>query len=182
LEINKLFSSLETFPERCHLIGVYALGKCQRLITSLRKMGYTQPIYLHGALKRLCDFYQAKGIELGELKLASTLDFYTSKGTIVLCPPSALHDKWARRFANVVVSMASGWMQIRARAKQKGVELPLIISDHADWPELTQTLREVNPKEVWVTHGREEALVFYAQQQGYKAEALNLLGYEEQGD
>ena len=36
---------------------------------------------------------------------------------------------------------ASGWMRIRQRAKQGGVELPLIISDHSDWDELTDTIR-----------------------------------------
>ena len=181
-EINKLLSSLEAFPHRCHLVGVYALGKCQRLIKCLRIAGYTQTIYLHGALKKLCDFYESQGIALGDLQPASSLDQLSSKGKIVLCPPSALQDKWSRRFANVLVAMASGWMQIRARAKQKGIELPLIISDHADWLELTQTIKDINPHEVWVTHGREEALVYYAKQQGYKAQALHLLGYEDHED
>ena len=182
MEINKLLFSLELFPERCHLIGVYALGKCQRLIRCLRIAGYHQTIYLHGALKKLCDFYESCGISLGDLQPATALDLQSSKGRIVLCPPSALLDKWSRRFAHVMPCMASGWMQIRARAKQKGIELPLIISDHADWTELTQTIHEINPEEVWVTHGREEALVYYAQQQGYKAQALHLLGYEDHED
>ena len=55
--------------------------------------------------------------------------------------------------------MASGWMQIRQRAKQSGVEMPLILSDHADWNDLLTTIDEVAPAEVWVTHGREEALI-----------------------
>lgn len=182
VEISKLLTSVNTFPDRCHLLGAYALGKCQRLIKTLRLMGYDKPLYIHGALKKLCDFYQSEGIDLGDLQMAADLDLQKSAGTIVLCPPSALHDRWSRRFAKVLVSMASGWMQIRARAKQKGVELPLIISDHADWLELTTTIKEINPKEIWVTHGREEALVHYLNQQGYKAQALHLLGYEDQED
>lgn len=75
--------------------------------------------------------------------------------------------------------LASGWMQIRARAKQRNAELPLIISDHCDWPELLQTLTEVNPSEVWVTHGREDALMYQAQKMGFKARALSLVGYDE---
>ena len=50
-------------------------------------------------------------------------------------------------------------MRIRQRAKQSNVELPLILSDHCDWDELTATIAELDPAEVWVTHGREEALV-----------------------
>ena len=75
--------------------------------------------------------------------------------------------------------LASGWMQIRARAKQRRVELPLTISDHADWPQLVETIRQVAPEQLWVTHGREDALVHHAKQQGIDAIALNLLGYDE---
>lgn len=182
LEAEKLLRSISTHPARCHLVGVYALGKCQRLIKVLRALNYHEPIYLHGALKKLCDLYETLGVEMGTLLPAAELDLISSKGKLVLCPPSALHDKWSRRFANVVVGMASGWMQIRARAKQKGIDLPLIISDHADWPELTQTIHDINPKEVWVTHGREDALVYYAEQHGYKAQALHLLGYDDAED
>ena len=71
--------------------------------------------------------------------------------------------------------MASGWMRVRQRAKARGVELPLVISDHADWDELTATIDEVAAEEVWVTHGREEALVYYAVKKGYRAQALVLL-------
>lgn len=181
-ELGKLFSSLNAFPERCHLIGVYGLGKCQRVLKCLRLAGYTNTVYLHGALQKMCDYYQSVGIDLGDLKPASELDVASSRGKLVLCPPSALHDRWSRRFADVLVGMASGWMRIRARAKQKGIELPLIISDHADWPELIQTINDIKPQEIWVTHGQEQALVYYAQQLGYQAQALHLLGYEEHED
>ena len=49
-EIAKLLHSHALFPERCHLVGVYALGKAQRVIALLREAGYDRPIYLHGAL------------------------------------------------------------------------------------------------------------------------------------
>ena len=35
-EIDRLLHSLRLFPERCQLVGVYALGKCQRVIGLLR--------------------------------------------------------------------------------------------------------------------------------------------------
>lgn len=50
-------------------------------------------------------------------------------------------------------------MQIRARARQRMTELPLVVSDHADWPQLQDTIRQTGAGEVWVTHGAEEALV-----------------------
>ena len=75
---------------------------------------------------------------------------------------------------------ASGWMRVRARARQRAVELPLVISDHADWEELTSTVAELRPGELWITHGREEALARWAELNGVHARALALVGYEEE--
>jgi putative mRNA 3-end processing factor len=181
-EIRKLLSSVAQFPERTHLVGAYALGKAQRVIALLREAGYDAPIYIHGALQKLCDLYRDEGVELGPLEPATLekgrkTDF---AGKIVIGPPSAFADRWARRFADPVASFASGWMLIRQRAKQMGVELPLVISDHSDWDELCTTIREVSPREVWVTHGREEALVRWCELQGIPAKPLHLMGYEDE--
>ncbi|WP_371193942.1 ligase-associated DNA damage response exonuclease [Glaciecola sp. SC05] len=179
-EMQKLLDSMQLFADRCHLVGVYALGKCQRLMLSLRGLGYSKPIYLHGALIKLCEFYQSQGVDLGAwIPVTEVSDLKSLKGELVLAPPSALSDRWSRKLPNVMTAMASGWMQIRARSKQRRAELPLIISDHCDWPELIQTITQVNPREVWVTHGREQALVHQAQKMGYKAKALSLIGYDE---
>ena len=180
VEIGKLLRSLETFPERTHLVGVYALGKCQRVIKLLREAGYAEPVYLHGALLPLVSLYQDHGIELGPVLPWSEAGRDDFKGRIVLCPPSAIADRWTRRFNEPIPAMASGWMGVRARARQRGAELPLIISDHADWPELCQTLKDVGAPKVWVTHGREEALVHMARSLGIEAEALHLAGREEE--
>src|SRR5258707_360173 len=142
-EIGKLLRPPATFPERTHMVGVYALGECQRVIKLLRAAGYDQRIWLHGGLASLCKLYQDHGVDLGDIALVSDAVLETFKGAIVLCPPSAIADRWSRRFFEPIASMASGWMGIRARARQRGAELPLIISDHADWSELTQTLKDV---------------------------------------
>ena len=73
-------------------------------------------------------------------------------------------------------------MRVRQRAKSRGVELPLVISDHADWNELNATLDEVAAPEVWVTHGREEALIHAAAQRGIRGRALRLLGYGDEDE
>ncbi len=185
-EIRKLLDSLTQFPDRAHLVGVYALGKAQRVIRLIREAGYQETIYIHGALKALCDLYEDHGIWLGPLEPA-TLEKGQAKehqakfaGKLVLGPPSAFADKWARRFPDPVPVFCSGWMRVRQRAKQRGVELPIILSDHADWDELTRTVRDVNPEQLWVTHGREDALVRWAELEGYAAKPLRLVGYEDE--
>jgi putative mRNA 3-end processing factor len=181
-EIRKLLTSVAQFSDRTHLVGAYALGKAQRVIALLREAGYAEPIYIHGAMQKLCELYRGEGIDLGPLEPATLEkgrkdDF---AGKIVIGPPSAFADRWARRFADPVACFASGWMRIRQRARQRGVELPLVISDHCDWDELCDTIREVAPREVWVTHGREEALVRWCELQGLPAKPLHLMGYEEE--
>ena len=185
-EIAKLLASVDRFPDRAHLVGAYALGKAQRVIRLLREAGYDEAIYIHGALKQLCDLYRDHGVALGELRNATLKDGEGKKtdfaGRIVIGPPSSFQTSWARRFPDPVTAFASGWMRVRARARQRGVELPLILSDHADWDELTDTIRDVNPEEVWITHGREDALARWAELEGYRARPLSLVGYEDEGE
>lgn len=181
-EIAKLLRSLQFHPDRAHLIGVYALGKCQRLMKLIRQAGYHEPIYLHGAMIGLTELYESYGQDLGEWQPVAETPKETMAGKIVLCPPSAVGDRWSRRFGDPVTGVASGWMRVRQRAKQKGVELPLVISDHADWNELLQTLKEVNPGLLLVTHGQEDALVYEARRLGYAADALHIEGLGEESD
>ncbi len=179
-EIAKLLHSVRLFPERCHLVGVYALGKCQRVLALLREAGYDEAVYLHGALIGLTELYQRLGVELGPVLSCTGVARDELKGKIVLAPPGALGDRWTRRLPDPVAALASGWMRVKQRAKARGVELPLVISDHADWDELTATIEEVGAGEIWVTHGREEALVHYAASRGLRARALTLTGFDEE--
>ena len=103
-------------------------------------------------------------------------------GAIVLCPPSALKSLWSRRFAEPVTSLASGFMRVRARARQHLVELPLVVSDHADWAGLTATILATGASEIWVTHGQEDAVVHWSVTQGLRARPLDIAGYGEEDD
>jgi putative mRNA 3-end processing factor len=148
----------------------------------LRARGHQAPIYIHGALERMCALYQDFGIDMGELRSATGVAAKEMRGHIVVSPPSALNDRWSRRLPDPITAMASGWMRVRQRARQKNVELPLVISDHADWDELTDTIREVAPSETWITHGREEALLHWCMTHQIRARALALVGREEEDE
>jgi putative mRNA 3-end processing factor len=180
-EIARLLKSVAQFPERTHLVGAYALGKAQRIIRLMREAGYERTIYVHGAMQTLNTLYERFGLDLGPLESA-TVEKASKKdfaGAVVIAPPSAIDDRWSRRFADPLPAFASGWMRVRARARQRQVELPLVISDHADWNELTATLKELAPGEVWITHGGEEALLRWCELNAQKARALSLVGYDE---
>src|SRR6186713_2257127 len=179
-EIAKLLHSVAVFPERAHLVGAYSLGKAQRVIALIRKTGYERPIYLHGAMEKITSYYKSRGIDLGRTELVREAKKAELAGTITLCPPSTLKDVWSRRFPDPVTCFASGWMRVRARARQHLVELPLVISDHADWDGLTTTIAATGAGEIWVTHGQEDALVHWCQSKGLRAKPLDLVGYGDE--
>ena len=181
-EMEKLLERLSAYPDRCVLVGAYALGKAQRVIAELRGAGHHQPIYLHGAMEKMCRLYEDHGVTLGELRLVADYTKEDIRGHIVISPPSALNDRWSRRLPDPITAMASGWMRVRQRARQRNVELPLVISDHADWGELTRTIKEVGAQENWITHGREDALLRWCQLHQRKARALAMVGYEDEDD
>ena len=181
-EITKLLRSVELFPERGHLVGAYSLGKAQRVIALIRAAGYDKPIYLHGAMESITNYYVSRGIDLGELRAVRDTKKADLAGAIALCPPSSLQDRWTRRFPDPVSAFASGWMRVRARARQRGVELPMVISDHADWDGLTATIAATGASQIWVTHGAEEALVHWCTMRGLEARPLNIVGYGDEDE
>ena len=181
-EMAKLLTALREHPDQCVLVGAYALGKAQRVIAELRAAGHHDPIYLHGAMEKMCRLYEEHGVPLGDLRLVADHTKEEMRGASIIAPPAALNDRWSRRLPSPITAMASGWMRVRQRARQRGVELPLVISDHADWDELTQTIGEVNPQETWITHGREEALLRWCELSQRKARALALVGREDEDD
>ena len=178
-EIAKLLKSVAQFPERTHLVGAYSLGKAQRLICLLREAGYDKTIYIHGALESMNALYESFGVRLGPLEPATSKTKKDFAGAIVIAPPSEIAERWSRRFADPLPAFASGWMRVRARARQRNIELPLVISDHADWEELTRTISEIRPGELWITHGNEDALLRWCQLNDQPARALSLVGYDE---
>lgn len=180
-EIKKILSSLRETSKN-HLVGVYALGKAQRFIKLLREAGYDNKIYIHGSLKKICEFYQNKGIDLGLIEQVTRENDKHIENNIILAPPSALRDRWSRRIKNHVSCRASGWMAIKQRVKQNLVELPLIISDHSDWNELTSVIKNSTSENVWVTHGREDALVYWCKKNNLNSRPLAIKGREEDSE
>ena len=182
-EIATLLASVALFPERAHMVGAYGLGKAQRPDPPDPRGRLGEAALSCTARSRPCAACTATTASTSARSNRSAgRDKAGLAGEIVLAPPGALTDRWSRRLPDPVTAMASGWMRVRQRAKQRGVELPLIISDHADWDELTATLEEVGAPEIWVTHGREEALVHWAARRGIRARALSLIGREDEDE
>ena len=131
---------------------------------------------------KISNYYIDRKIDLGELRNISELKTSDYSNKLVLCPPSSLSDRWSQRFRKVIKGFVSGWMGIKQRIKQKNIQLPIVISDHADWNEILKTIEEISPEKVLVTHGREEGLLSYLKQKEVTCNALNLIGFEDEDD
>lgn len=174
-ETAKLLHATKLFPERPLTIGAYSLGKAQRLIAMLREARYDAPVYVDPATLKLCAVYKAHGVNLGAIKPLAGAPAAAVNGSIVIGGgelPEGCNDP--------ITAYASGWMRTRKRARQANVDLPLIVSDHADWHELTATIDEIAPGELWITHGEEAALIHWATSKGMKARPLSIAGYGDE--
>lgn len=158
---------------RAAVLCCYALGKAQRVMAELAKLT-DRSVQLHGAMLRLTERYREAGIVMvpGEpvSESAKGRDF---AGELIIAPPSAAGSPWIRRFGNASIGFASGWMQVRGNRRRRGWDRGFVVSDHADWPALVDTVRATGARRILPTHGNTDALVAYLCEQGFDAEALH---------
>jgi putative mRNA 3-end processing factor len=101
-------------------------------------------------------------------------------GELVLAPPSAGGSTWMRRFRRSQTGFASGWMQLRGNRRRRGYDRGFVVSDHADWPALLDTIAGTGAPRVLATHGSTDALVRVLRERGVDAQALRTeLGGED---
>lgn len=153
------------------ILYAYALGKAQRLMALLDDT--IGPIYHHGALTVPTEIYRQQGIKLPETRPVARADKDEPwHRALILSVPSAHGSPWLKKFGRISTAIASGWMRIRGMRRRRAIDRGLVISDHADWPALLQTIEESQAEEVWATHGYSDILVRYLQETGRRARAL----------
>ena len=147
--------------ERPAVVFCYAFGKAQRLLSELGRLS-DRPIYLHGAIDSLTQLYRAQGVAMAPTQVTSAMPTgYDYRGDLVLAPPSAYRSSWMRRFKQPRTAFASGWMAVRGARRRQGYERGFVLSDHADWPGLIQTVQDTGAERVYVTHGQADVLSRY---------------------
>lgn len=150
----------------------YALGKAQRLLAELA-LRIDRPVHVHGAMIALVERYRELGVRmLPTIPVSESARGRDFAGELILAPPSAAGSTWMRRFTNASTGFASGWMRIRGNRRRRGYDRGFVVSDHADWPGLIDTIHATGAKRVLPTHGNTDALVPYLRELGLDAEPL----------
>jgi putative mRNA 3-end processing factor len=180
----ELFEDINTWWHRNHergqtsIIYAYALGKAQRLIAGLDySIG---PIFTHGAVEKFNHSYRDSGVHLPLTRCVGETEHRLEfAGALVIAPPSAGGTGWVRKFVQPVTAFASGWMQIRGNRRRRAVDRGFVLSDHADWTGLLETIQATGAETIWVTHGYTAELVRWLQEKGLDArEATTRFGGE----
>jgi putative mRNA 3-end processing factor len=146
---------------RTSVIFCYTLGKAQRLLSELSALT-DRPVYAHGMMLGMMDAYREAGVQLPELKPVIEAGARSKKpalaGELVLAPLSARGTPWMRRLGTISDAFASGLMRVRGVRRQRAYDRGFVISDHADWPALLDTIAETGASRVLATHGHAEPL------------------------
>ena len=159
---------------RTSLLFCYTLGKAQRLLAELMRVT-DRPVYVHGMLLGLIDAYRDAGIAMlpvlpvierarGGRSAAASF-----AGELVLAPLSARGTPWVRRLGDLSDAFASGLMRVRGVRRQRAFDRGFVLSDHADWPALLQSVADTGATHVFATHGHAEPLARYLAGQGLQA-------------
>jgi putative mRNA 3-end processing factor len=169
-EINRWWRANQQ-TGRTSVLFAYALGKAQRLIAGVDSdIG---PIFCHGAVQAVNTTYAAAGISLPLTSLVVNERKRTEwSDALIVAPPSARGTPWLRRFGDISTGFASGWMTVRGARRRRSVDRGFSLSDHADWPDLHQAIRDTGASRVLVTHGSTAVMVRWLQEQGLEAASL----------
>jgi putative mRNA 3-end processing factor len=156
---------------RTSVLFCYTIGKAQRLLAELMRVTDAS-IYVHGMMLGMIEAYREAGVAM--LPVTPVIE-RTSRGRsaaasfagqLVLAPLSARGTPWMRRLGDVSDAFASGLMRVRGVRRQRGFDRGFVLSDHADWPALLQTIEETGASRVLATHGYAEPLARYLSERG----------------
>lgn len=152
-DINNWWAANKAEGKTSVLFG-YSLGKAQRLLKHLDTS--VGEIYTHAAIENMTNVLRAN-YNFPETKLITR---ETKKnellGNMVLAPPSAHGGTWIRKMVPYVTASASGWMTFRGARRRRAIDRGFVLSDHADWTGLIDTVKATGCERVIATHGYTE--------------------------
>ena len=157
---------------RTSVLFCYSIGKAQRLLGELARLT-DRPVFVHGMMLPPIEAYREQGVAMLPVEAATEQPRGTSfAGELVLAPLSARGTPWMRRLGAHSDGFVSGQMRIRGVRRQRAFDRGFVLSDHADWPALLQTIAETGAGRVLATHGHAEPLARYLSEQGREARVI----------
>lgn len=159
------------------ILFCYALGKAQRLMSLLAEQK-DKSVHLHGAVFSIAKLYDQLGISMiSFIPVSESKKGFSFSEDLILAPPSAIGTSWIKRFPSCRTALASGWMTVRGVKRRQALDRGFVLSDHADWNALIQTIKETQAKIVLTTHGNSALFAEYLRKER-NLDARELKGLE----
>lgn len=157
------------------LLG-YSLGKAQEILSALKPLNV--PVMLHSAVWKMTEVLGEALQQMPEMK---PFEAAQAAGHVLVFPPSAAKSQALRKLKVCRTAMLSGWaLQSGAKFRYQ-VDAAFPLSDHADYPELLQTVATVAPRKVWLVHGFAREFAADLRRRGHDAWALGQVDQLELG-
>lgn len=169
-EINEWWAK-NLNAEKNSVLLAYNLGKAQRLLHNLDlSIG---EVYVHHTIENINQVMRENGINIPLVKvLEPYIDIKQIKNSLILAPPSSLNSPWVYNFNPCEVAITSGWANLRQNRRRKNIDKGFILSDHADWKQLKETIKNTNAQRVYITNGFSSSLSRWLQSESIFVEEI----------
>ncbi len=147
----------------------YSLGKSQDVLSILANENL--PILVHTQVHKLTRIYTEFGYKFPNYEIFSRQKM---KGRVVIFPPSAVNICELFSGKPIKTAAVTGWAIDKGARLKVDEAFPL--SDHADFYELIDFVRAVNPKKVFTTHGFATEFAATLRSLGFEAQPLEKTG------
>lgn len=170
---NKIISEMYDLGIPVILMG-YTLGKAQLLT---RLFGHWDPLYIHDSVARMNSVYSDLGVELPNAMTHSEAEdlglLSKNKPWIMVAPLMNSRSSFVRemkdRYGAVTIGF-TGWA-VGARYKyMAGLDYVMPLSDHCDYEELVDAVKQCRPEKVYTFHGFAAEFARTLKEMGYDAE------------
>lgn len=130
------------------VVHAYPLGKSQEVTRLLTQNGV--PVLQHRVIYEVSRVYEQCGVDLGDYAM---FDGQPLNGHAVVTLPRTAREFRLPGLGKTVSIAVTGWAMDQSAKYRLRVDHALPLSDHADYDQLIEAVRRVEPREIYCTHG-----------------------------
>ena len=148
------------------VLFAYQMGKGPEIAKLLGDLGYT--VALASQIWAVVERYRQLGVTFQRCELINGENFY---GKVLIYPPYLHRSPSLLRLTRRRTAMLTGWAMDREAIDRYHVDELFPFSDHADFDELIDYVRQIQPSQIFTLHGPPDFAV-HLRRLGYRAEHL----------
>lgn len=175
--LDQTLLQLRQFIEDLHEHGslpvllAYSLGKAQEVMYALKDFGYH--FHVHQSIDSMNAIYREKYSDFPESTVyQNQRSLHQIPKSVLLVPPSAARSASFKKLKRARFAMLSGWALDAGATFRYQVDEAFPWSDHADYTELLETVKNVNPQRIYTVHGFTREFASDLRERGYDASSL----------